>query len=101
MADLDYGELRLFPGNYDEYMTAATQARERMLSDNAKKKAQIAELQQFVSRFSANASKAKQATSRARQIRSEEHTSELQSRPHLVCRLLLEKKNKKTNNLIK
>ena len=68
MADLDYGELRLFPGNYDEYMTAATQARERLLSDNAKKKAQIAELQQFVSRFSANASKAKQATSRARQI---------------------------------
>ncbi len=68
MADLDYGELRLFPGNYDEYMTAATQARDRMLSDNAKKKAQIAELQQFVSRFSANASKAKQATSRARQI---------------------------------
>ena len=68
MADLDYGELRLFPGNYDEYMMAATQARERLLSDNAKKKAQIAELQQFVSRFSANASKAKQATSRARQI---------------------------------
>ncbi|PAU86965.1 ABC-F family ATPase [Pseudomonas sp. WN033] len=68
MADLDYGELRLFPGNYDEYMTASTQARERLLSDNAKKKAQIAELQQFVSRFSANASKAKQATSRAKQI---------------------------------
>lgn len=68
MADLDYGELRLFPGNYDEYMTAATQARERLLNENAKKKAQIAELQQFVSRFSANASKAKQATSRARQI---------------------------------
>ena len=68
MADLDYGALRLFPGNYDEYMTAATQARERLLSDNAKKKAQIAELQTFVSRFSANASKAKQATSRAKQI---------------------------------
>ncbi|WP_444995024.1 ABC-F family ATPase [Aliikangiella sp. IMCC44359] len=68
MADLDYGELRLFSGNYDEYMTAATQARERLLSDNAKKKAQIAELQTFVSRFSANASKAKQATSRAKQI---------------------------------
>jgi len=68
MADLDYRELKLFPGNYDQYMTAATQARERMLSDNAKKKVQIAELQQFVSRFSANASKAKQATSRARQI---------------------------------
>jgi ATPase subunit of ABC transporter with duplicated ATPase domains len=68
MADLDYGELRVYPGNYDEYMTAATQARERLLNENAKKKAQIAELQTFVSRFSANASKAKQATSRAKQI---------------------------------
>ncbi|WP_299258308.1 ABC-F family ATPase [uncultured Kushneria sp.] len=68
MADLDYGELRLFPGNYDEYMIAATQARERLHADNAKKKAEIAELQQFVSRFSANASKAKQATSRQRKI---------------------------------
>ncbi|RYV01730.1 ABC-F family ATPase [Shewanella sp. OPT22] len=68
MADLDYGELKIFPGNYDEYMMAATQAREQMMSDNAKKKAQIAELQGFVARFSANASKAKQATSRAKQI---------------------------------
>ena len=68
MADLDYGELRIYPGNYDEYMTAATQVRERQYADNAKKKAQIAELQTFVSRFSANASKAKQATSRAKQI---------------------------------
>lgn len=68
MADLDYGELRVYPGNYDQYMTASTEARERLLADNAKKKAQIAELQTFVSRFSANASKARQATSRARQI---------------------------------
>ncbi|MGB1301357.1 MAG: ABC-F family ATPase, partial [Pseudoalteromonas tetraodonis] len=68
MADIDYGELRIYPGNYDEYMFAATQARERLLSENAKKKSQIAELQQFVSRFSANASKAKQATSRAKRI---------------------------------
>ncbi|MDP5030821.1 MAG: ABC-F family ATPase [Paraglaciecola sp.] len=68
MADLDYGEIRLFAGNYDEYMTASTQARERLLADNAKKKAQIAELRTFVSRFSANASKSKQATSRAKQI---------------------------------
>ncbi|EKO3806959.1 ABC-F family ATPase [Vibrio harveyi] len=68
MADLDYGELCVYPGNYDEYMTAASQARERLLNDNAKKKAQIAELQTFVARFSANASKAKQATSRAKQI---------------------------------
>ena len=68
MADLDYGKLQLFPGNYDEYMTAATQARERMHADNAKKKVKMAELQAFVSRFSANASKARQATSRARQL---------------------------------
>jgi len=68
MADLDYGELRLYPGNYDEYMIAATQVREKLLSENAKKKGQIAELQAFVSRFSANASKSAQATSRAKQI---------------------------------
>ncbi|MDP2902644.1 MAG: ABC-F family ATPase [Methylovulum sp.] len=68
IADLDYGELRVYPGNYDDYMTAVTEVRERLLSGNAKKKVQIAELQTFVSRFSANASKAKQATSRARQL---------------------------------
>lgn len=68
MADLDYCELRVYPGNYDEYMTAATQVRERMYSDNAKKKVQMASLQAFVSRFSANASKARQATSRAKQL---------------------------------
>lgn len=68
MADLDYGEIRVYPGSYDEYMTAATQANERLLANNAKKMAQVAELKAFVSRFSANASKSKQATSRARQI---------------------------------
>ncbi len=68
MADMDYGELRVYPGNYDDFMLASTQARERIQSENAKKKAQIADLQQFVSRFSANASKARQATSRMKQI---------------------------------
>jgi ATPase subunit of ABC transporter with duplicated ATPase domains len=68
MADLDYGELRVYPGNYDDYMTAVTTVRDSLLAGNAKKKAQIAELQAFVSRFSANASKAKQATSRAKQL---------------------------------
>ncbi len=68
MADLDYGELRVFPGNYDEYMIAATQKLERTQAENAKKKAKMADLQAFVSRFSANASKARQATSRARQL---------------------------------
>ncbi len=68
MADLDYGEIRVYPGSYDEYMTAATQLIESMQAENAKKKAQISELKAFVSRFSANASKSKQATSRARQL---------------------------------
>lgn len=68
MADIDYGELRVYPGNYDDFMTASTAVRERQQSQNAKKSAEIADLQQFVSRFSANASKAKQATSRAKRI---------------------------------
>lgn len=68
MADIDYGELRIYPGNYDDFMIASTQAREKLQAENAKKKSQIADLQQFVSRFSANASKARQATSRAKQI---------------------------------
>ncbi len=68
MADLDFGELRVYPGSYDAYMMASTQARETLLANNAKKRAEIAELRAFVSRFSANASKARQATSRQRQI---------------------------------
>jgi ATPase subunit of ABC transporter with duplicated ATPase domains len=68
IADLDYGEIRLYPGNYDDFMLASTQARQRLLDDNKKKKAKIDELKSFVRRFSANASKAKQATSRANQI---------------------------------
>jgi len=68
MADLDYGKITIYPGNYNDYMLASTQAREQQSSDNAKAKEKVAELKAFVARFSANASKAKQATSRARQI---------------------------------
>ncbi|MEO8305466.1 MAG: ABC-F family ATPase [Betaproteobacteria bacterium] len=68
MADLDYGSVRVYPGNYDDYMIASTQARAQLLSVNAKAKDKIADLQEFVRRFSANKSKARQATSRARQI---------------------------------
>tara|TARA_B100000902_G_C27261397_1_gene890977 strand:+ start:474 stop:1478 length:1005 start_codon:yes stop_codon:yes gene_type:complete len=68
IADLDYGEIRLYPGNYDEFMIAANQARQTLINENKKKKAQIDELKSFVKRFSANASKAKQATSRANLI---------------------------------
>ena len=68
MADLDYGALRIYPGGYDDYMEASTLARQRQMQANAKTKERIAELQDFVRRFSANKSKARQATSRQRQI---------------------------------
>ena len=68
MADIDYGELRIYPGNYEQYMAAASLIQEQLLTENAKKSAEIDELQAFVDRFSANASKAKQASSRARRM---------------------------------
>lgn len=68
MADLDYGEINIYPGNYDDYMLASMQAKERQMQANAKKKAEIQDLQQFVERFSANASKSKQATARRKRL---------------------------------
>ncbi len=68
MADMDYGTLKVYPGNYDDYMLASSQARAQQLSVNAKAKDKVAELQDFVRRFAANKSKARQATSRAKQI---------------------------------
>ena len=68
MADLDYGALNVFPGNYDDFMIAATAIQDRMRSENAKKEVKIKDLKHFVSRFSANASKAKQATSRQKEL---------------------------------
>ena len=68
MADMDYGTLKVYPGNYDDYMLASSQARAQQLAANAKAKERVAELQDFVRRFSANKSKARQATSRAKQI---------------------------------
>lgn len=66
--DMDYGKIASYPGNYDDYMEASIAARNQQAKDTAKAKQQIAELQDFVRRFSANASKAKQATSRAKQL---------------------------------
>jgi ATPase subunit of ABC transporter with duplicated ATPase domains len=68
MADLDYGKITLYPGNYDDFMEAATQARARQQAANTRAKEKIGELQEFVRRFSANKSKAKQATSRQKLI---------------------------------
>lgn len=68
MADLDYGEIRVYPGNYDDFMLASTQARQSKLANNARKQTQVKELQAFIQRFKANKSKARQATSRQKQI---------------------------------
>ncbi len=68
MADIDYGELRIYPGNYEAYSAAANLIQEQLHAENAKKSAELDELQQFVNRFSANASKAKQASSRAKRM---------------------------------
>jgi ATPase subunit of ABC transporter with duplicated ATPase domains len=68
MADLDYGTLQVVPGNYDDYMLAAAQARERAQAANSRAKERISDLQDFVRRFAANKSKARQATSRQKQI---------------------------------
>ncbi len=68
MADLDYGQIKVWPGNYDDFMLASVQARELVSAANAKAKDRIADLKEFVARFSANASKARQATSRKKQL---------------------------------
>jgi ATPase subunit of ABC transporter with duplicated ATPase domains len=68
IADLDFQQLKVYPGNYDDFMLASTQARQRVEASNAKAKERISDLQEFVRRFSANASKARQATSRRKQI---------------------------------
>ncbi|WP_092487158.1 ABC-F family ATPase [Candidatus Ichthyocystis hellenicum] len=68
IADLDYRTIRVYPGNYDDYMEASTLARTQQLSEQARAKEKITQLQEFVRRFSANKSKSKQATSRLKQI---------------------------------
>jgi ATPase subunit of ABC transporter with duplicated ATPase domains len=68
MADIDYGELRIYPGNYEKFLEASSLIREQLLAGNAKKQSEIDELQDFVNRFGANASKAKQASSRAKKM---------------------------------
>src|ERR1700733_8141419 len=68
VADLDFQQLKIYPGNYDDFMLASVQARARVEAANAKAKDRISDLQEFVRRFSANASKARQATSRKKQL---------------------------------
>ncbi|MFZ1908551.1 MAG: ATP-binding cassette domain-containing protein, partial [Burkholderiales bacterium] len=68
MADVDYGVIRVYPGNYDDYMEASALAKQQLEKDNAKAKDRIADLEEFVRRFRAHKAKARQATSRVKQI---------------------------------
>ncbi len=68
MADVDYGNIRVYPGNYDDYMEASTLARQQLENANARAKERISDLEEFVRRFRAHKAKARQATSRMKQI---------------------------------
>ncbi|MCH4124344.1 MAG: ATP-binding cassette domain-containing protein [Levilactobacillus sp.] len=68
MFDVDFGKITLFVGNYDFWMESSELAAQLKANANAKKADQIKQLQEFVARFSANASKSKQATSRKKQL---------------------------------
>ncbi|MDY5215649.1 MAG: ATP-binding cassette domain-containing protein [Lachnospiraceae bacterium] len=67
-ADIDYGKIRLYAGNYDFWYESSQLLIQQMKEANKKKEEKIKELQEFISRFSANASKSKQATSRKRAL---------------------------------
>lgn len=64
MADVDFGKIKIYVGNYDFWLQSSQLAAKMMADQNAKKEEKIKELQAFIARFSANASKSKQATSR-------------------------------------
>ncbi len=68
IADIDYGKIRLYAGNYDFWYESSQLLIRQMKEANKKKEEKIKELQDFISRFSANASKSKQATSRKRAL---------------------------------
>ena len=68
MADVDFGSIRLFTGNYDFWYESSQLALKLMKDQNKKAQEKVKELQDFIARFSSNASKAKQATSRKKQL---------------------------------
>ena len=68
MADVDYGGIKVYPGNYDDYMEASALAKQQQENANARAKDRIADLEEFVRRFRAHKAKARQATSRMKQI---------------------------------
>src|SRR5215203_1943398 len=101
IADIDYQTIITYTGGYDDMVLAKTQIRARVEADNAQRAKKIAQLNDFIQRFSAG-TRSSQVQSRRKEVerletaelarsniqrpRSEEHTSELQSRQYLVCR---------------
>ncbi len=95
MADVDYGEIRVYAGNYDDYMEASTLAKQQLQKDNAKAKDRIADLEDFVRRFRAHKAKARQATSRMKQIEKlKVEDVKPSSRQYPFIRLLVDPKEK-------
>ena len=68
IADVDFGKIKVYPGNYDFWYESSQLALKQMKEQNKKKEEKIKELQAFIARFSANASKSKQATSRKKSL---------------------------------
>ncbi len=68
MCDVDFGQIKMFVGNYDFWLESSRLATKLAAQQNSKKEEQIKQLQEFIARFSANASKSKQATSRKKQL---------------------------------
>ena len=68
IADVDFGKIKVYPGNYDFWYESSQLALKQMKDANKKKEEKIKELQEFIARFSANASKSKQATSRKKSL---------------------------------
>ena len=68
IADVDFGKIKVYPGNYDFWYESSQLALKQMKEQNKKKEEKIKELQEFIARFSANASKSKQATSRKKTL---------------------------------
>ena len=68
IADVDFGKIKIYPGNYDFWYESSQLALKQMKEANKKKEERIKELQEFIARFSANASKSKQATSRKKSL---------------------------------
>src|SRR3954471_16412501 len=95
MADVDYGNIRVYPGSYDDYMEASTLAKQQLQNANARAKERISDLEDFVRRFRAHKAKARQATSRMKMIEKlKPEEVKPSSRQYPFIRFLIDSKEK-------